>query len=140
MLSHIYEVRAAINGARSEALSQRNFVTLCRSTDGASCEVDAGDWNTGFIVFLDDNGDRVVDDPNDQIVISRISDADTLEVSYSGGDWVQFDSRGYVAKGSQGRFTVCDERGVQHARGLVVSAGGVVAAETPDPNDPSLCN
>lgn len=138
MLSHVYAMRAAINGARSEALVQRNFVTLCRSDDGASCS--SGDWNTGFIAFLDEDGDSVVDDPNDQIVISKVLDTDTLEISYSGGDWVQFDGRGYAAKGSQGEFTVCDDRGVNHARGLGVSAGGVVASQTPDPNDATLCN
>ncbi len=35
MLSEVYALRATLNGARSEALAQRNFVTLCRSEDGA---------------------------------------------------------------------------------------------------------
>ena len=137
MLSQVYAMRAALNGARSEALSQRNFVTLCRSADGASCS--SGDWNAGYIVCLDDDGDRQVDDPNDQRVISRVLDEDTLGISYSGGDWIQFDGRGYVAKGSQGTFTVCDDRGENHARGLVVSAGGIVGSAALDPNDP-LCD
>jgi type IV fimbrial biogenesis protein FimT len=135
LLSHVYAMRAALDGARSEALSQRNFVTLCRSDDGASCS--SGDWNTGFIAFVDDDGDAVVDDPNDQIFISKVIDADKLQVSYSGGSWVQFDSRGYAAKGSQGTFSVCDDRGASHARGLVVGASGMVRAM--DPNEPVTC-
>jgi type IV fimbrial biogenesis protein FimT len=138
MLSQVYAMRAALNGARSEALAQRNFVTLCRSADGASCT--SGDWNTGFVAFLDDDGDGQVDDPNEQIVISKVLDVDTLSIGYSGGDWVQFDSRGYAAKGSQGTFTVCDDRGKNYARGLVISAGGLVGAAALDPNDPALCN
>lgn len=134
MLSHLYGMRAALNGARSEALSQRNFVTLCRSVDGVSCS--AGDWNTGFIAFLDDDGDRAVDDPNDQVFISKVIDEDTLTVTYSGGDWVQFDSRGYAAKSSQGLFTVCDERGADDARAVRITAGGMVVAL--DPNDPAI--
>lgn len=136
MLSHVYAMRAALNGARAEALAQRNFVTLCRSTDGASCSSVAGDWNTGFIAFLDDNGDSTVDDPNDQIFISKVIDQDSLTVTYSSGDWVQFDSRGYAAKSSQGLFTVCDERGADDARGVRVTAGGMVVAL--DPNDPAV--
>ena len=137
MVSHIYAMRAALNGARSEALSQRNFVTLCRSIDGLSCST--GDWNTGFIAFLDDNGDNTVDDPNDQIFISKVIDEDSLTVTYSGGsggDWVQFDSRGYAAKGSQGLFTVCDVRGPDYARAVNVTPGGMVVAL--DPNGPAL--
>ena len=134
MLSHVYAMRAALNGARSEALAQRNFITSCRSTDGVSCS--AGDWNTGFIAFLDDDGDRAVDDPNDQVFISKVIDEDSLTVTYSGGDWVQFDSRGYAAKGSQGLFTVCDDRGADDARAVRVTAGGMVVAL--DPNDPAI--
>ena len=58
MLSQVYGMRAALNGARSEALAQRSFVTLCRSNDGANC---GGSWNQGYIAFVDANGDGVVD-------------------------------------------------------------------------------
>jgi type IV fimbrial biogenesis protein FimT len=146
MLSQVYGLRAALNGARSEALAQRNFVTLCRSADGASCSTGSGDWNTGFIAFLDENGNGAADDPNAPLFLSKVTDEDELQVSYrytvggGSGNWVQFDSRGYAAKDSQGTFTVCDIRGPGHARGLSVSAGGVVSAVELDPNDPNLCN
>tara|TARA_R110001599_G_scaffold145321_1_gene327581 strand:- start:31004 stop:31594 length:591 start_codon:yes stop_codon:yes gene_type:complete len=138
MLSHVYAMRAALNGARSEALSQRNFVTLCRSTDGASCSTVAGDWNTGFIAFLDEDADSVVDDPNDQIFISKVLDEETLKVTKISGDanWVQFDSRGYAANGSQGTFRICDERGDDYMRGVRITPGGMVVAL--DPNDPAI--
>ncbi|MBP6683305.1 MAG: GspH/FimT family pseudopilin [Halioglobus sp.] len=144
MLSEVYALRATLNGARSEALAQRNFVTLCRSADGATCST--GDWNSGFIAFLDENGNGAVDDPNAPLFLSKVKDEDELQVSYrytvggSSGNWVQFDSRGYAAKDSQGTFTVCDIRGPSHARGLSISAGGVVSAVELDPNDPNLCN
>jgi type IV fimbrial biogenesis protein FimT len=138
MLSQVYAMRAALNGARSEALAQRNFVTICRSTDGADCS--NGDWNAGFIAFVDDDGDGAVDDPNDQIFISKVTGDDTLNITYTAGDQVQFDSRGYAANSSQGTFAVCDVRGPSHARGLAISAGGVVSAVELDPNDPDLCN
>tara|TARA_R110001592_G_scaffold215025_2_gene468339 strand:+ start:120542 stop:121120 length:579 start_codon:yes stop_codon:yes gene_type:complete len=138
MLSHVYAMRAALNGARSEALSQRNFVTLCRSTDGASCSTVAGDWNTGFIAFLDDDANGTVSDPNEQIFISKVIDEDSLSVTYSGGynsgGAVQFDSRGYAARSSQGTFKICDDR--NEARGVKVTAGGMVLAL--DPNDTAI--
>jgi type IV fimbrial biogenesis protein FimT len=47
--------------ARSEALKRTNFVTICRSTDGAACEASAGSWHDGWIVFVDADNDQAVD-------------------------------------------------------------------------------
>lgn len=149
MLSSVYAMRAALNGARSEALAQRTPVTLCRSDDDydedQSCSL--GDWNTGFIAFLDVDKNGVVGDPNDEpIFISKVIDNDTLVITYNRttgsvivpDDRVQFDSRGYVANGTQGILTVCDDRGDDHARGLAITPGGIVKA-VEDPNDLATC-
>ena len=137
MLSNVYAIRAALNGSRSEALAQRTPVTLCRSQNGTSCS--AGDWNVGFIAFLDVNEDGVVDDPNDEpIFLSKVIDNDSLVITYDSGDLVQFNSRGYVANGTQGILTVCDDRGDDDARGLAITRGGLVKA-VEDPNDLAAC-
>lgn len=140
ILSQAYALRAALNGARSEALTQRNFVTLCRSSDGASC---SGVWNEGYIAFLDVNGDGIVDDPADQVFITKVVDAETIDIGYSGGNAsdpianrVRFDNQGY-ARGFSGRFTLCDDRGAAEARGVVVTPAGIVSAL--DPDDPVTC-
>lgn len=44
----------AFNLARSEAVKRGAIVSICRSTDGLSCDGDA-DWSTGWILFEDDN-------------------------------------------------------------------------------------
>lgn len=49
------DIVASLQLARSEALKRRAPVTVCTSTDAAFC-ADA-DWNNGWIVFADDNGD-----------------------------------------------------------------------------------
>jgi type IV fimbrial biogenesis protein FimT len=43
---------SAINFARVEAVKRSSPVSLCRTTDGVNC-AGAGDWNTGFLVYLD---------------------------------------------------------------------------------------
>jgi type IV fimbrial biogenesis protein FimT len=140
ILSQAYALRAALSGARSEALAQRNFVTLCRSSDGASC---SGVWNEGYIAFLDVNGDGVVDDPADQLFITKVVDAATIDIGYSSGDAadpvanrLRFDSQGY-ARGFSGTFTLCDDRGAAKARGVIVTPAGFVRALNPD--DPVTC-
>jgi type IV fimbrial biogenesis protein FimT len=63
-------ISAEINGllgdmqfARSEAIKEGQTVTVCTSTNGTSCNTgSAGNvWNTGWIVFLDSNGDQQVE-------------------------------------------------------------------------------
>ncbi len=143
MLSQVYGIRAALNGARSEALAQRAFVTLCRSEDGVSC---SGDWNEGYIAFVDTDGDGLVDDPNspsgDQVFLAKVVDDDSLDISYSKdpadpvAGRVRFDSQGY-ARIFNGTFTVCDNRGSDDARGVIVTPAGIVRAM--DPNEPVVC-
>lgn len=142
LLSHVYAMRAALNGARSEALAQRSVVTVCRSSDGTSCSGTA--WNQGYIAFIDADSDGEVDDPNNpQVFLAKVIDVDTLDIAYDEGDptdpkdnIVRFDSQGY-AREYNGKFSVCDERGASNARGVIVTPGGVVRAL--DPNEPITC-
>ena len=137
LLSQVYAMRAALNEARSEALAQRSFVTFCRSNDGATC---SGNWNEGYIAFLDFDGDGAVDDPNapdgDQVFFSKSLDSDELDIDYSNAqNRVRFDSQGY-ARTFDGVFTFCDDRQEMAARRMRVSPGGVLQAL--DPNDPPV--
>lgn len=142
MLAQVYAMRAALNGARSEALAQRSSVTFCRSEDGATCS--GSEWNKGYIAFIDSDRDGVVDDANDpQIIVAREIDVETLDIIYDReGDVndpkvnvVRFDSQGY-ARDTNGTFTICDDRDTE-VRGVIVTPVGVVRAL--DPNDPITC-
>ncbi len=44
------DLNASVQVARSEAIKRNVPVTLCRSTDGATCD-DADDWGQGWIVL-----------------------------------------------------------------------------------------
>lgn len=44
--------------ARSEAIKRNGRVALCKSSDGSAC-ANSGDWDQGWIVFHDPNGDGV---------------------------------------------------------------------------------
>lgn len=49
-VSHTNDLVAALNLARSEATRRRSTVTVCSSTDGATCAA-SDDWSTGWIVL-----------------------------------------------------------------------------------------
>lgn len=56
------EMASALNYARIEAVKQARRITVCASKDGATCE---GNWNEGFIVFVDAAGaDDAAPDPS----------------------------------------------------------------------------
>jgi len=140
MLTEVYTIRAALNSARSEALAQRSFVTLCRSSDGANC---SGDWEQGYIGFVDINGDGIVNDPGteggDRVFLAQLDDSHNLGIKYSNvANRVRFDSQGYATNFS-GIFTLCDDRGMDKAHGLAVTPGGMVRAAEEGELDEDYC-
>ena len=46
------ELETALNYARAEAIKRAARVSICPSTDGATC-LGANDWSRGWMVFLD---------------------------------------------------------------------------------------
>lgn len=56
-----------LNLARTEAVKQGRTVTICGSTDGATCNT--ADWESGWIVFTDLDKEGDVDGPD--VLISR---------------------------------------------------------------------
>ena len=82
------DVYASLVFARSEAIKRSQFVSLCTSTDGAAC-AGATEWATGWIVFVDPDGDgapaAATDILKKQDALSAISVTGTLgNVSYKG--------------------------------------------------------
>jgi len=56
---------AALNMARSESVKRGGDVTFCkRNTAGTACN-NAGKWEDGWLLFIDANGDGVLDDDGD---------------------------------------------------------------------------
>lgn len=52
---------ADLQFARSEAIKESQPVTVCPSTNGTSCVANSSTWNTGWIVFSDQNNSHAVD-------------------------------------------------------------------------------
>lgn len=119
---------AAVNGfvhsvflARSESIKRGELVTLCRSSDGQQCNYGAGDWSTGWIVFVNlDRDEPPLRDVTEDLVFSvaawpgaRIS---SNRPAYSFRPATQ----GVV----NGTLVFCDARGPAHARAVIISHTG----------------
>jgi type IV fimbrial biogenesis protein FimT len=58
--------------SRSEAVKRTNRVTICASSNGTSCTGAGAFWKEGWLVFVDEDGDGVIDAED---VIVRVQDA-----------------------------------------------------------------
>jgi type IV fimbrial biogenesis protein FimT len=139
LVSQINEVTGAITFARSEAAKRsRMSITLCPSTDGAACAINSGSWESGWIIMVDVDGDRANDATDGDTVLKYIqplSGGNSLRTSgFSSANYLQFTGDGMPS--SAGTFTLCDARGANYAKAVVVSVVGQTrqAVDTDDDN------
>lgn len=66
--------------ATTQALAKSRNVVLCPSANGESCS--SSSWDSGYIVFVDNNGDKAVDNDDD---ILRHESTNGLQVEIDGG-------------------------------------------------------
>ena len=117
---------AAMQFAKTEAAARISPVTICKKKDNSSDCDGGGDWQRGWIVFVDVNSDADVDS-DDQILMnhealdSRITFGGTAQVQ----DAITFQSSGTTSVTSAQVLIMCDERGfIDAARGVLVTITG----------------
>lgn len=134
MISNSNDLVAGLNIARSEAIKQQIRITLCQSDDTASC-TGSGQWEDGWIVFQDPNGNATVDGGERILRLNAAVDGQVTirsnDVSNLIASSVSFSSRGLpkaLNGGAQsGTFRICDKRGLKvNADGVSTVARGVV--------------
>lgn len=116
--------------ARSEASKRNVTVTLCSSSDGASCAASA-DWQQGWIVFVDDDVDGDIDDGEEILNIQEgFRGINTLtSSSFTSTASVSYQANGLIT-GTAGKFLHCDSRGDDHAKEINVSTTGRAKVKT----------
>lgn len=144
--SQVNEITSLISYARSEASKLPDAtLTVCPSTDGSSC-VNSAAWEGGWIVMRDTDGDRILDaGDGDEIlrVFQGLRGGNTLRVSglsSSGGTYIQFAGNGYpvpesLGASAVGTLSICDSRGADEAKAVVVSVSGQTRLARDSDND-----
>ncbi|MFZ6657579.1 GspH/FimT family pseudopilin [Undibacterium sp. TJN19] len=92
---------------KSSTENKTRRVSVCASSDGATCT--GGSWNSGRIIFYDDNGDGIVTSGKDQVLQVRGPVTGTTVISvtnFKTGGIIQFNSLGEV--GIAGVVKICD--------------------------------
>jgi len=118
--TQINELQATLNLGRSEAIKRNSSITICKSSNGSGC---AGNWQDGWIVFVDHDLDGSFDDGVDQVlqVHGGLVAGNTLRFTQTR---VSYANTGLANNGANGLFIHCDSRGTQYARALFIGPSG----------------
>ena len=115
-----------LNLARSEAIKRGTNVGICPSNDGIDC--DAASWSTGWIVFVDVNGDA--DGATGSIdagdIIIRVFDAlGASSVLTLTTNFMEYNSRGFSATAGVQTMLLCPATGnAANARSVEIGLSG----------------
>jgi type IV fimbrial biogenesis protein FimT len=161
LVSQINTLNSSLALARSEAVKQNTLVVVCASADGASCANDTK-WTSGWITFVDRNGDLepdlggddgCVQDATDDCLVAvenTVFGSNTLVagdgvlslIAFNGTGAARCDANedaaleGCVLDDTY--FTLCDHRGDAHARALAISQTGRTSALRSTPTGDAL--
>ncbi len=112
-IAHYNKLAGSLALARSESIRRGAIISICGSSDGASCNT--ANWETGWLVFADTNKDGTVDGGESILhIVAALQDNYTLRLSNSD----QITTLQYRADGAlrdrdgdgfdRGTFTICD--------------------------------
>ncbi|PJG43146.1 fimbrial biogenesis protein FimT [Acinetobacter tandoii] len=116
--------------AKQQAVINHSNVVICSTQDQKNCKDSM--WNQGFIVFLDTNQNRKID--NNELLIST----ESTNLKYGNLNWrgtLQLTSLNFKAEhglpiGSNGSFYYCSISTVAHIR-IIMSKMGHLRTENP---------
>ena len=109
--------------ARSEAVTRRQQVILCASSNMTSCL--GTNWADGWILFIDaDNSSTFTNGEEILRAKAALEGIGTTLVS-STGSMVIYDNRGF-SPNSNGVFSLCDDRGAAHVKSISITNTGRV--------------
>jgi len=120
------EIVTALNMARSEALKRGLPVSLCVSSDQASCDTGTPDWADGWIMFVDRGAPGEVDGTDELLQVGTpVSEGFSVTETEADEAFMQFLPSGLVSALDDRRFQLewaAEPEG--HTRCVSVSVGG----------------
>jgi type IV fimbrial biogenesis protein FimT len=128
LITQTNEFVGALNYTRSEALKRANPVTICSSTDGATCAGSAS-WSTGWVIFVDTNRNGTLEG-GETLLQSAPAVANEFTLESTARTFVQYTSTGTASV----NLTVFNLKRPgctgNHARRLTIPLMGRVNTET----------
>lgn len=130
-ITQVNELVSAMNLARSEATKGNGSVAICPSADAATCS--GGTFDSGWIVFINSDADAPPAVDSGEVILRTNAGPTGTGTSLraSGGITAGLNFLGTGRPDAFGDVTYCDDRGAEHARGVVLNlVGGITASGT----------
>ena len=140
MTSQSNEFLTALNFTRSEAVKRNTRVTMCKSSDGATCST-TGNWQQGWIIFVDPAGSGTIGVVDYGETVLRVHPALSGGSTLVGSTPVA-SSVSYIASGQttqSGHWDLCGPVTSMTGRDMDVSAGSGRASAVKD-EPPVTCS
>lgn len=131
--------------ARTEAIKRNRRVTICKSSDLTSCDVGNNlNWTQGWITFVDNAPADGILNAGEQLIRSHPPALGDVQYAPRAADttiqyYISFIPRGVTqlvvavagSRTQTGFMRVCDDRGVNEARAVLISQTGRVSSVGP---------
>jgi len=133
----------ALHLARSESIKRNTHVVVCARAPNSdtNCGIN---WSNGWLVFIDDGaqpvtkeaGEEVIHtgDPQDAVTINAVGSSITTQNSFLIRANIRYNPRGAANWRGGGAFRLCDSRGVDFLRVLMVAPSGSVRRARMNPD------
>lgn len=130
MLAHAHEqsaegaLQASLMHARETAITRNMRVVVCPSIDAKHCTANV-DWQSGWIVGIDADGDREPDAQRSALAVFNALPQGLRVMGSRGRTHIVFQPDG-SAGGSNAQLTICHHNDTRDARAVIVSNSGRV--------------
>ncbi len=124
--TQVNELMTHLHLARSVAITRGQRVLLCKSRDGSRC-TSGSLWHEGWIVFVDQNQNRIRDGDEEIIRVQQALTGVTLQARLSGSGSSAHNYLGYYPDGFSGKvgtFTFCVPDAPDRARAIIILGTG----------------
>ncbi len=123
-VSSTNELVSAMHFARSSAVLRNERFTVCPTSNGTAC---GAGWGQGWLAFADLNGNQIIDF-GETVARAGLGQAGISIVSAEFPSFFIYRPNGRVmaavATTNTGNFTICDRRGAEHARVVIIDPSG----------------
>jgi type IV fimbrial biogenesis protein FimT len=127
----------ALHLARSEAIKRGENAVLCPSTDGRNCINRGNEWEAGYLLYIDRDGDREIDADETVVRVFGATNGLRLKNTSRAYDNVRYMPNG-LAEFSNMTFTFCDVHGRGTPKAVVISRAGRVRTATRMPDGDAI--
>lgn len=134
LITQTNDLVTSLNLARSEAVKNGVRTVICQSSDGTSCTGDKAGWGKGWIVFSDLNTDDSFNGTgeckaNEECLIQHRGELEGKNGLVMGDAIIRFNAKGLTVGLGNGSFKLCDVRGKDYARKVVIARTGRARVE-----------